>query len=302
MKKWIFLCFFFSLFNVFNIQAQDDDPDSIGSKRMVEITLTDGSVIVGELISSQDDVWVLEANSLGRLEININQIKESQFLTNEEQVKDVNGIPFDFHNSTHYIVGPSGYGLKKGQSYYENIYIFWNSYTTGITDNFSISMGGEILSLLFTSSFPVIFVSPKFSFPFKDNSGAAAIGGTFFTSPEADFTTFGFVTGTVTLGHRNNNFSLSTGIGWSSEDGFEDSIVPLGFSTMQRLGSKVSLVSENWLLFNNNFDDAFGVLSAGLRIHFKKPGSAFNVGLFRPTEEVGNLIAIPYVSTTIALN
>ncbi|NNE26851.1 MAG: hypothetical protein HKN09_08410 [Saprospiraceae bacterium] len=303
MKKLIYFFVVIAVCITSNMNAQSEESDTVKYNRTVDITLTDGSVIRGELISSNDDVWIIESPTLGRLNIEIERIKKTELIRQTEKDKDIKGVTIDYHNSTHHIVGQSAYNLKKGQSYYENIYVFWNTYTTGITDNFSISMGGEIASLLFASNLPVLYIAPKYSMPFKNNTGAFAVGATIFTAPEANFNSFGFITGTVTIGHRNNNFSLSSGIGWSSNDGFDNSIVPISISTMQRLGPKLSFISENWIIFESSgFDDSIALLSAGLRIHFKKPGSAFNVGLWRPTEDTGNIIGIPYVSVTIAIN
>ncbi len=272
---------------------------AIGDQVIVETS--DGSSIIGEIMNRESSGIRLLSISLGEINIDYEQIRRIQVLKYSPTGIDKHAIPLDFHNSTHYILSPSAYGLKKGQSYYENIAIFWNSYTYGISDNFSVSVGGEILSLLLASNFPIIFVTPKFSVPLKNEAGAFSIASTVFTTPESHFRTFGFVTSSLTLGNRNSNVTLGTGIGFSSEDGFENEIIPFTISGMFRLGPKLSILTENWLIAENGFSDMLGVLSAGLRIHFKNPGSAFNAGLWRPTEGIGNVIGIPFVSVTIGL-
>ena len=116
-----------------------------------------------------------------------------------------------------------------------------------------------------------------------------------------DFNGFGVLQGAVTFGDRNNNLTLGTGIGFSFDGGFEESVLPFYFSFMTRVGPKLSLVSDNFVITYDNFDDALGVLSLSLRLHLKTPGSALNLGLWRPTEDTDNLLAFPFVSATIPL-
>src|SRR6478735_2241429 len=43
--------------------------------------------------------------------------------------------------ATRYFWVPNGYGLKKGEDYYQNVWIFFNQAAVGITDNISIGAG-----------------------------------------------------------------------------------------------------------------------------------------------------------------
>lgn len=288
-----------TLLLVFCITSQSysqTDQFKIGDK--VVIDLKDNSSIHGEVMGNVDEGIQIRSRTVGDMVIPYEHIKKIQVLDFNDDTEGGLQTPTDYHNSTHYVVGPSAYGLRKGQSYYENIAIFWNSYTIGVTDNFSVSMGGEIISLLASANFPIVFVTPKFSFPFKNDSGAFAVSTTLFTVPGDDFNSIGLVTGSLTLGSRNNNATIGTGVGFSTSSGTE-AIIPITVSGMFRIGPKLSFLTENWIITEN---DAFGILSAGLRIHFNKPGSAINVGLWRVTEDLGDLIALPYVTATVGIN
>ncbi len=266
---------------------------------LVEITTTDGQNIRGTIIGSRPGSVIIETVSLGQITLDIKSIRQLTIISQANTDPDAN--PTDFHNSTRYFVNPSGYNLNKGQAYYENIGIFFNSVTFGVSDNFSISFGGEIASLLFASRFPVLYISPKFSVPFGNEQGAFGVGATFFTAPEEEFIGFGVIQAAITGGSRNNNISAGAGIGFSTEDGFTDSVIPFSLSGMTRLSKKISLVSDNFFVAYDDFSDSFGFLSIGLRIHFKRPGAAFNASLWRPTEGLDELIALPFVSATIPL-
>jgi hypothetical protein len=297
MKIIITLCL--TVFTSLALIAQDYN---FQREDIVKLALKDGSIIIGNYKMASDSSIIVHSTLLGQLIIPKHSISHTTLLHPFELEIDSLGYPIDFHNSTHYIVSPTAYGLKKGQSYYENIAIFWNSYAVGLTENFSIAIGGEIISVLFTQNFPIVFFSPKLSFPFKNNKGAFALTATIFTTPESDFKTFAFVSADLTLGSRNNNFTLGGGIGWNTEGGFKDEVVPLTLSGMKRISQKISLISENWFIVENDFDDITSIVSAGLRIHFNKPGSAFNVGLWRLLgTDLADVIAFPYVSAVIAL-
>lgn len=272
----------------------------------VEISTKDGNNIIGQIVS-MDDAQVILSTSIGEVTIPRDRIVQTKIKKKtdvEEKAYygelDKNGYPVDYHNSTHYLANPSGYTLKKGQSYYENIGVFFNTYAYGITDRFTIAGGGEIISLL-GSRIPILYISPRYSIPFGTESGSISVGSTIFTSPADNFEGFGVVQGAFTLGSRNNNFTVGTGFGFSLSDGVDELVLPFYMSFMTRISKKVSLVSDNFIFSDGNFNDRFGILSFAARIHFNNVGSAFNAGLWRTTEDQGDLLALPFVSATIAL-
>jgi len=293
MKKITLI--FLSIALTLVLSAQDS------TKKRVEIVTKDGNTIIGNIVSESDQEIIIFSETLGSLTFQRDNIKVLNYLDTEQ--KDLNSeYRIDYHNSTRYLVTPSGYGLKKGQQYYENIGIFFNSYAIGISDNFSVAAGGEVASFLFGQQFPIIYISPKFSTEFKEGKGAWGIGTTLFSSPSDDFNGFGFVNTSLTIGSRNNNFTIGGGIGFSTNDGFTDEILPLFASFMIRLSEKTSLISDNFVILYDDNSNVTGVLSIAIRKHFKKMGTAINFGLWRPTEDTGDLIAIPFVSATIPLN
>lgn len=297
MRFFFFLFFIVSINCTLTSQAYNYTTDDV-----LKLSLSDGSVIIGQYKNVSTDYLIVQSGILGVVNVPKGNIKSIILLMPAQMKLDRSGFAMDDHNSTHYIVSPSAYGLRKGQKYFENIAIFWNSYAIGLTDNFSIAVGGEILSLLLNQNFPIIFFSPKLSFPFKNENGAFSFTGTIFSTPESDFRTFAFVSSALTIGSRNNNFTIGGGIGWNTEGGFKDEVVPLTLSGMYRMSRKLSLMTENWFLLENDLDDITSIVSLGLRVHFNKPGSAFNVGLWRILGvDLSNVIGIPYVSAVIAL-
>lgn len=219
-------------------------------------------------------------------------------LTEAEKEEEEGLTSDETYSASHYFVNNSGYGLRKGQAYYENIYVLYNSVSYGVTDNFSISTGLEVGSLLFASEFPVITVSPKLSFPFKNDSGAFALSSTFLTTSfGSGFTTVGLLQGHLTLGNRFNNVTIGSGFGFSFEDGVADGVLPIQLGAMVRIKDNLSLVTDNNFFTGDGFFE--GVYSLGLRVHSKKNNNFLTAGLWRVTEDTGPLIAIPFVSGTV---
>lgn len=268
--------------------------------QQVELRTNDGNTYVGEIMSLTETEITLKTISLGEITLDRASIKKVLYRDVDQEL-DNNGFPIDYHNSTHYLVNPSAYSLKKGQSYYENIGVFFNSYSVGLTDNFSISGGLELISPLFLQRFPSLYFSPKFSIPFGEKAGGLSIGSTLLAAfGDGEIFTVGVLQASVTVGSRNNNFTIGSGIGYSFDAGLADEVLPFNFSGMWRISKKLSLVTDNFIIVYDGFNDALGLLSVAARIHFAK-GAAFSAGLWRPTEDTGPLLAIPFVSATIPL-
>ena len=307
-KKTIFnflkLPFLLGLFAIStSVTAQFEIPTGeTQESQAVIVKLNDGSVVYGYVAARTDDQVTITSVSLGEITVPITEISSIDYVDVKNLITDINGRFIDFHNSTHHFFFPSGYSLRKGQSYYENVFIFYNSYTYGVTDNFSITAGAEVASVLFSSSVPLIFVSAKFSVPFKNDKAAFALNGTYIRIPFGTDEGFAILTGSLTLGSRNNNFTLGVGLGFNTETGINDEVIPVSFSTLQRISDKLSFVSENYIFIEDDFGNTSGLLSAGLRIHFKDNGGAFNVGLVRPLIDGSfGFIAAPFVSATISI-
>ena len=277
---------------IFSFQGISQEHEEKSNDRVVTINLLDGSIITGSL-SKENEETITVNSSYGTTTIERKNIKS---LTYTNRGSSDEGRKDDSYGSTHYLLTQSGYTLRKGQSYYENTYLFFNSYTRGYTDNFSLSFGGEAFSLL-AGNIPTVFVTPKYSIPFS--GGAFSVSTTIFTVPSEDFTSGGFLQGSLTLGDREDNFTIGSGIGYGFSGGFDDGFIPIIISGMTQVSPKISLVSENW--FITSFGDFFGILSAGVRIHSRTKNNFLTVGLVRTTEDQGGVFAVPFISGLIAI-
>ncbi len=283
----LYTCFIF-LYSIV-IFGQNTEPKA---GEFIRIETTKGTIIQGKLISMDSDYMNLETD-FGESKILRSEVKKMEFVNDTTVSGDVKD---NVYSGSHYILSQSAFNLKKGQSYYENLYVFLNSFAYGVTDNFTIIGGAEAVSLLF-SQFPVMYFTPKFSVPF--NGGAFSISTTLVTVPQEDFATAGFLQGTATFGDYKNNFSIGSGIGYSFQDGFSDAIIPVTISGIAGVSDRLSLISENWLLLADGYSE--GVLSFGVRIHSRTKQNSLSVALWRLTEDTGPLLAWPVISGTVAI-
>ena len=142
-----FLAFFFAL-SAFGQGVKEGTQKD--DKVIVETK--DGSTIYGFFVESNASFIVVRSTSLDIVTIPIGQIRRIKYV-NVMSEADSNGFAIDYHNSTRYLLSPSGYSLKKGQAYYENVWIFWNSFAYGVSDNVTLSASTELVSILFGKQF-----------------------------------------------------------------------------------------------------------------------------------------------------
>lgn len=167
---------------------------------------------------------------------------------------------------------PSGFGPEKGEVYYQNLTVFFNQIQYGASDQFSLSMSFELLSLfaaLDSAQYrPGFAVSPKVSVPFPNKGVQLGFGAMFVEIPATDeFLDLGFILGAVTFGERDRH--ISAGLGFGLVEG-EFSVQPIYLCSGQyRLTRRWQFMSENlWIpaaklgMFN------FGFRARGRQIHW----------------------------------
>ncbi|MBX2843591.1 MAG: hypothetical protein KTR26_17610 [Flammeovirgaceae bacterium] len=256
-----------------------------------EIRLKNGSVFYGNIISHDQFEIIFSTDEIPSFSIERIKIKSI------EQIDDLNQKRGEYWfpnpNSSRYFVGSSAFGLKKGEGYYQNIYVFINSVNYGLTDYFSIGGGFESVSL-FVGQLPGFFITPKINIPIskklKTAAGVMVIG---YKAPDEEMQGLGIGYGIVSYGSRDHNISGGIGFGWNSQNFSETPVFTL--SGMTRISRKVSLVSENWLL--TNFDSG-SIYSYGIRIMGEK--MSVDLGFWTNSDIAQEIfLGIPYVDFTV---
>ncbi len=118
MKKIILLAFIFLFCLISNQGFSQAQPDS---SKFCRVETTDGNEFVGLLIKEDSLNVILETAVLGKVTIPRNSIKSITWL-NPTSLKG-GKLWFENPQSTRYFWSPNGYGLKKGEGYYQNIWV-----------------------------------------------------------------------------------------------------------------------------------------------------------------------------------
>ena len=195
-------------------------------------------------------------------------------------------------HSSRYFFSPSGYGLRKGEGYYQNAWIVFNQVSYGFTDYFSLGIG-TIPTFLFgeTETLP-IWLTPKLNFQYKNGKGAFGLGSIFFTVPGESGNGVGLVYGTNTFGTRDKQLSLGLGFGYDTDNGLSD-IPVFNVAGLLRLSKNWALVTENYVF---SFDGVTTIISGGARYMGKR--LAIDFGGIIPAEGDEFYMA-PWLSITV---
>lgn len=232
--------------------------------KMYQVILNDGSTISGRLLSITDTELVIESGSMGEVRLQKTNIKSMTLVSSFDEKKT--GIWFPNPNPTKYLLGNSAIPLEKNTGYYQNTWIFLNSFSYAFTNNISISGGFEIFSIMAGGDGPYAFyINPKASFKVTNNfyaGGTILYANTIKTIDEfgglGTFNAFG------TYGNKNNNITGSLGWGWA--DGEFSSKPVIVISGMTRVSRRIAFVSENWIIPEAGNDGGYyGILSYGIR-------------------------------------
>lgn len=267
--------------------------ESIDSLKLYRIETTDGNEYVGKIIEVDSLIFKFKTSNIGVISIvrtDITKISEVK----QEQLKD-GAYWFENIQATRYYWAPNGYGLKKGEAYYQNMWIFYNQAGYGFSDYFSVGVG-MIPLFLFGGAPTPIWVTPKFSVPISKNRVNLGVGLLAATVAGESDASFGIAYGVSTFGSRDKNLTLGVGYGYAGGNWAKSPIFMA--STMIRTGKKGYFISENYII---HADGEFGVISMiGGRSLIKKV--ALDYGLVIPLyPDIDQFVAIPWLGFTIPI-
>jgi len=272
---------------LFVLLVESVNGQEIDSTRQVYLVKMNKNVAyIGTVVSRDLEKITLKTETLGTIELLWVDIEQVRPL--EDEIIYKGRLYFDNPQATRYFYGPNGYGLKKGEGYYQNVLLVFNQVSYGATEYFSIGVGMIPLFLVRLPS--PVWVTPKFSAPIIKNKLNVGIGGLFGTVLLEDNTSFGVGYGTITYGNRHTNMNLS--VGYSRIGGSWSEVPVFGLSGMARLTPKTYLISENWFL------PGLSMVSFGARALFSK--TSIDFGLVVPvSENVPFGIAVPWLGIAV---
>ncbi len=288
MKQLLFLLFAFFTFHL----AAQETPVTADTTRLWEVITADGNQYIGVILDRNTDEVRLKTETIGIITIpvqNISSIKEV------ERRQMVGGqLWADNPQAARYFWAPNGYGLKPGEGYYQNIWVFFNQVSVGLSDNASVGFGIVPLFLFGGAPTPV-WITPKVSIPVvedKFNIGGGALIGTILGESGSGF--FGIAYGVSTFGSRDKNFNI--GLGYGFADGEWARTPTVTISGMLRTGKKGYLITENYYIDAGG--TSAGLISLGGRTVWRDV--ALDYGGVVPAGDIGTLVVIPWLGITVS--
>lgn len=257
------------------------------------IETVDGNSFTGTIAGQDAEKIMLKTEKLGVITLRRADIRK---MTVIELAKFKDGkYWFDNPQATRYFFSPNGYGLKRGEGYYQNTWVLFNSVAVGMTDNFSIGAGLVPLFLFGGTSTPA-WLTPKISFPVKKDKVQIGAGALIGAVIGEENTGFGILYGLTTFGSRDNNLTLGIGYGYA---GGELANSPMfNINGMFRTGARGYFLTENYIFSGGGSTTLF--LSFGGRQIIKNAG--LDYGLWLPVgADIDAFVAIPWLGLTIPI-
>ncbi len=192
----------------------------------------------------------------------------------------------NYRDAKNYFFRSTGYGLGKGEIYYQNVWLFFNELNFGITDNFSIGLG--IMPFSFDGEIPA-WMQAKFTLPIEEDKIAWGVG-TVNGAIIGGFSNFGLFYTDITIGDRSNHVSIGVGSGYVDDDW--QSKPAFSLSGSLKITRSGALITENYI-FNE-----YLIYSFGFKQSFNK--GAFNYGILY-FEDAFEGVALPWIGLTFYL-
>ena len=286
MKKIISFTLIQVLMQINFAFAQLDKDSVIASEldtsKVVKITLTDNSVLFGQILAESDTLTEFKSSAGLLISIKPNIIKEKEYLKGE--TIDGKYIRYDPSNSRLFFF-PTARTAKAGSGYFSDYELLFPFLSISVTD-FIVLSGG--MSILPGASEQLIFVAPKVRF-FNSENFCASGGLLYINIPEeVDNVALGY--GVITIGSQKAGLSLGYGtqISSSSEEDLTGLVIIGGDI---QVSNSVKLMSENYIPVG--IEDMDIVYSFGVR--FFGDNLSVDLGFFGVTAETRGWPFIPWV-------
>jgi hypothetical protein len=287
-KTWLFLLMLVSFSGVPTLTSAQEE----SKPATWRVETKDGNIYFGQIVSQTQDELRLKTESLGTITIPISEISVISDGKGKPAFNQSVVLENNFHLNR-YFYSPNGYGLKKGEGYYQNVLIFFNQASYGFTDHFTMGVGVIPLFLFAGTSSPV-WITPKFSIPIKENQVNLGVGGVLGTVIGEEVS-FGLGYATLTLGSREKN--LSFGLGYGFAEGEVSSTPLINIGGMVKVGRRGYLMGESYFVTAEGAGG--GIIILGGRSAWEN--ISLDYGGIIPVGDVGTLIVVPWLGVTIPL-
>lgn len=267
----------------------------IDSTATYRVQTSDGNTYVGSVIYD-DGQNIRMKTEVGEITILKKNIVHMETVG---QTQMVNGMYWPrYPQSTRYLWMPNAYGLRQGEAYYQNVWVLFNQFSMGVTNNFSLS-AGLIPLFLFNGTSTPVWGNAKFSIPLRKdrvNVGAGLLyGGVIGNNVESGHV--GVTYGLLTLGGPDRNSTL--GVGYAFDQSGWARYPTFNYSAMIRVGPHGYFLTENYFISSPGYNVL--LLSLGGRAIAGRV--SIDYGAFLPVASDQQIVFfIPWLGVTVPLS
>ncbi len=287
MKKHALIIGFLFLSTVTSITAQEYNDTT----QVWRIITVDGNEFVGTIKKKEPAQFIVTSPIYGEIILNQAAINKMELVQQNQLIKGE--VWTDNPQSSRYFWAPNGYGLKKGEGYYQNVWVLFNQASYGFANYFSVGVGMMPLFLFGGTATPV-WLTPKFSFPIVKDKFNLGVGSIVGTAIGEDAGTAGLVYSVATVGNRNTNINFGLGYGFVDDDWGSTPVFSL--SAMARVSRNSYLLTENYLITTDG--ETVSLIMIGGRTVW--PKVSIDYGLVVPiSSDMDQLVAIPWLGFVV---
>ncbi len=267
-------------------------------QELVTVSLRDGSVIIGRIVSEDDTQVIVLTGSGAEARIPRAAIEriERRALTRGagEPVPRSGRFTRDDPNGTRLMFAPTGRPLGRGEGQFSDYYVLFPGFSYGLTDNVSLLGGVSVIPGLGLDE-QALYVAPRVAFAASKKTSLSA-GVLFATAgSDTDRVGAGIAFGVGTFGSRQASLTAGLGFGFVTTEGeFERAdrpIVMLGGEL--QLSDSAALISENWLILG---EVEWDQQPFGLALRLFGERLSVDVGVILVGEVLKEGFPVPWVS------
>ena len=277
---------------------------------LVVVVLTDGSRLVGTIVRENDTTLTVRTTAGVELELARGAVVGVEPPSPQAPAEPPApaGREFAEPNDTRLMFAPTGRPLRKGDGYFSDHYVLFPGFAYGLTDHVSVSGGVSIVPGLGLDE-QVFYLSSNVGRRLSSRT-AFSLGGVYATggdSNEAGAMLFGVAA------FGSSDRSLSVGLGLAATraeefhyDGttgnylrserrwtFRDAPVLMLGGTF-RIGKRLSLVTENWLVLGDDLE--LSQQPFGVALRFFGDRLSVDAGLVLVADVLDEGFPIPWLS------
>ncbi len=262
-----------------------------------------GISYVGTIIDRNDKEITILTDANTKIQIALSNVQDIRVIP-KSQIHNGEYWFENPHHSRHYFM-KSGLHLKKGEATYQNTYLFFHSFNWAVTDNLTLGISFELLSILFSGQSkrnaidfdPIYVLTPQYTIQVHDNWRMGI--GIMYGQVADIFENIAIGYGLLTYGNSEHNATLGLGLG-SFDYGYygTKSDLVVNLSGMTRITKHISLVTENWFYPKEKDWGSTEIFTYGMRFIWET--MSLDIALLNNNKIASSIpIGIPFVNFAI---